>query len=277
MKSCERNYQLKYPTKIIFACGAISTLPGIIKNEKTLFVIGKSSEKNGLRDRLNKILSGSNFIILCGEVGEEAPLESVDKIVDIGRKENANILIGIGGGSVLDATKAAAGIIPTGGQVADYFHGSSKIKSKGITFIAAPTTAGTGTELTENAVLSDKKTLTKKSIRSEHLIPDVAIIDPELTFLCPPTLATNSGMDALVQAIESLVCPESNNPSRALALKSVCLILDNLQKAVAGDNDAKIAVAEGSMLSAMSFSQTGLGAVHGLAHPVGIKFDIPHG
>jgi alcohol dehydrogenase class IV len=162
-------------------------------------------------------------------------------------------------------------------MTADYFHGSAKIARRGLFFVAAPTTAGTGSEVTANAVLSDKKNMAKKSIRGDYLIPDIAIVDPELTFSCPASLAADSGMDAIVQAVESLVSPESNAPSRSLALKAVGLLVSHLECAVAGDRPAKIAVAEGSLLSGMSFSQTGLGAVHGLAHPIGIKYGIPHG
>ncbi len=271
-------YSLIYPRRILFGCGTISELPKLLENRrKVLLITGKSARGNGLQNRLLNMLPEPGIAPLCGIVADEAPIESVDHIVSAGRATGADAVLAVGGGSVIDAAKAAAAIIPGGGMTADYFHGSAKIAGKGLFFVAAPTTAGTGSEVTANAVLSDKKSMTKKSIRGEYLIPDIAIVDPELTFSCPASLAADSGMDAIVQAVESLVSPESNAPSRSLALKAAGLLVSHLERAVAGDRSAKIAVAEGSLLSGMSFSQTGLGAVHGLAHPIGIKYGIPHG
>lgn len=274
----KKNYVLRYPREIIFSCGAISDARKFLSDKSRIILLtGKSAIQTGLQKKLDLLLDGLNFLPLCGVVGDEAPLESVDFIVEKAKSFSANAIFAVGGGSIIDSAKAAAGVLTNGGEISDYFYKNAKIAKKGLFLIAAPTTAGTGAEITENAVLSDQKLLVKKSIRDKNLIPDIAIIDPELTYSCSPSVASDSASDALVQAVESYTSPESNTVSAALALRAIKLLFENIENAVEGQIFAKIAVAEGSLLSAMAFSQTGLGAVHGLAHPVGMKSGLPHG
>ncbi|HRU02263.1 MAG TPA: iron-containing alcohol dehydrogenase, partial [Victivallales bacterium] len=270
-------YNLIYP-QIFFSCASIQKAKEFFKDKSTVILItGKSALKNGLQEKLEKILSDLQYFSLCGIVGEEAPLESVDAIVDFAKKKNADAIFAVGGGSIIDAAKAASVVITNGGKCSDFFFSKRKITKKGLFLIAVPTTAGTGAEITENSVLIEKATMIKKSIRGKELIPDIAIIDPELTFSCPSHISAQSGMDALVQAIESFTSPESNTVSSLLAMKATKILIENLPDAVLGKEDAKISTAEGSLLSGMAFSHTGLGAVHGLAHPIGAKCSLPHG
>jgi alcohol dehydrogenase class IV len=276
-----KKYHLKFPPDIIFGTGAVDKLGDFFSEKRRILVIiGSGAKKNDLDLKLKKILpQESESLFLSGIVGYEAPIEAVDEIIKVGREFQADCVAAVGGGSIIDAAKAAAAIIPLDGNAGQYFSGEKKIRAKGLYFAAVPTTAGTGAEITENAVLSEKKTLLKKSIRGKELIPDLAIVDPALTFSCPPMLTTDSGMDALVQAIESLASPFANSATSALAEKAVSLIFSNLERAFRNGNDAdaRCAMAEGSLLTALSFSQTGLGAVHGLASPVGIKLNVAHG
>jgi alcohol dehydrogenase class IV len=145
--------------------------------------------------------------------------------------------------------------------------------------IALPTTAGSGAEITNNAVLTDPETRVKKSLRSPLMVPAAAVVDAELTLSQPPDLTAWSGLDALTQAIESYLSLTANAASRALARQAVAQLMRHLPAAVHNgqDREVRTAVAEGSLLSAMAFSQGGLGAAHGLAHPLGLGLGLAHG
>jgi len=180
---------------------------------------------------------------------------------------------------VIDAAKAAAAIIPLDGKTCDYFYGRKSIPGKGLFFAALPTTAGTGTEATPNSVLTDPETEIKKSIRHDTMFPDLAIVDPELTYTCPRDLTAHSGLDALTQAIESYISRGANSVSKVLAAKATQLIFNALPLVCADlkNQSARNDMAEGSMITALAFAQSSLGSVHGLGHPLGSKLHVPHG
>ena len=272
-------YNLSFPGKTIFGAGVIEKLPDELPQEaKLLLVAGKHAENSGLTGRIKQVLSAFELIVFCG-VQAEPPLSAVDEIIEIGRENNISAIIAVGGGSVIDAAKAAAAIIPLDGQTADYFYGKKTIPGKGLFFAALPTTAGTGTEATPNSVLTDPETDIKKSIRHDTMFPDLAVVDPELTYSCPRDLTAHSGLDALTQAIESYISRGANTVSKALAAKAAKLIFNALP-AVCSDlqnKDARNDMAEGSMITALAFSQSSLGAVHGIGHPIGSKLHVPHG
>lgn len=167
-------------------------------------------------------------------------------------------VIGWGGGSAIDAAKTAAALMRQEGSVADYFYGRRKIGGKGCFFAALPTTAGTGAEITPNAVLTDPDTGIKQSIRHDTMFADIAIVDPELTWDCPPGVTAASGFDALTQGIESYLSKKANVASEALALKAAADVFTMLLPAVRESVlPARTMVAEGSMLAAMAFAQSG--------------------
>ncbi|OGV40237.1 MAG: hypothetical protein A2X48_20455 [Lentisphaerae bacterium GWF2_49_21] len=209
----------------------------------------------------------------------EPSLASVDELAILGRKERITSVVAIGGGSVIDASKAAAMLIPKDGSCPDYFYGKRKVESKGLFFAALPTTAGTGAEITVNSVLTDPSNKIKKSIRSPFMVPDLAIVDPVLTLNAPPRLTAASGLDAFTQAVESYTSADANFATKALASRAVAIIFNNLLNTYGDGNDIglRTEMAKGSLLSAMAFSQSGLGAVHGIAHPAGALLGIPHG
>ena len=209
----------------------------------------------------------------------EPPLENVDQLIELGRKENVTAVVAVGGGSTIDAAKAAAAIIPFPGTTSEYFNEERKLTAKGLFFAALPTTAGSGAEITKNAVLTDSAGKVKKSIRSPYMVPDLAIVDPLLTISMPPSLTAASGLDALTQAIESYTSSAANAVTRALAKSAVQKIMGSLLRVYQDGNDIvqRGNMAEGSLLSAMAFSQSGLGAVHGLAHPIGSLLGLAHG
>ncbi len=273
------SYSLGYPKSVIFGNGSISQLPGELPPDSTvLLVTGRSAERGSLRNRLMALLHSFNVTQVSG-VSPEPPLEEVDSLVEHGREIGATAVVAVGGGSVIDAAKAAAAIIPAGGRTYDFFSGARELKGKGLLFLAAPTTAGTGADLTANSVLTDPSTKVKKSLRHRGMTPDVSIVDPELTLSCPPALTAASGLDAFIQALESYTSPKGSAPTRQLALAAASKTFRKLPDAFERPDDlaARTEMAEGSLLSAMAFSQTGLGAIHGLAHPLGSLLGVPHG
>jgi len=272
-------YNLSFPGKTIFGNGSIENLADELPNgAKILLVAGKHAEKSGLINRITQILSAFKLVTFCG-VQAEPPLSAVDEIIMLGRANNISAIIAIGGGSVIDAAKAAAAIIPLDGETSDYFYNKKSITGQGLFFAALPTTAGTGTEATPNSVLTDPETEIKKSIRHDNMFPNLAIIDPELTYSCPRDLTAHSGLDALTQAIESYISRDANSVSKALAAKATQLIFNALPIVCADlkNQSARNDMAEGSMITALAFAQSGLGSVHGLGHPIGSKLHVPHG
>jgi len=196
--------------------------------------------------------------------------------------------VGIGGGSALDAAKAIAGLLRVGDSVMDYLEGVGPEKpytGPAVPFIAVPTTAGTGSEATKNAVLSRHgRDGFKKSFRDERLVAQHALVDPDLLIGCPPELIAANGMDALTQLVESWTSLRANPFTDALALSGLEAARDALlpwYENAGGPADiteaARSRMAYASLISGITLAQVGLGAVHGLASPLGAFFPIPHG
>ena len=275
----KESFSLEYPPKIIFGQNSLKELPdNLPAGSRILLVTGKSLRESGRLEEVKKLLSAFTVIHFCG-IPPEPPLSSVDELTALGRKEKATALVAIGGGSVIDAAKAAAMLIPREGTCGEYFYGTRKILDKGLFFAAVPTTAGTGAEITVNSVLTDSATKIKKSVKSPFMVPDLAIVDPVLTLGASSGLTAASGLDAFTQAVESFTSADANSASKALACKAAGIIFHSLPDAYENGNNmnARTEMAKGSLLSAMAFSQSGLGAVHGLAHPAGALLGIPHG
>jgi alcohol dehydrogenase len=205
-----------------------------------------------------------------------------------------DVVVGIGGGSVLDTAKAVAGLLIPGNSVMDHLEGVGPelpYRGPSVPFIAVPTTAGTGSEATKNSVLSTRGPAGfKKSFRDEALVARVAIVDPDLLASCPPELIAGNGMDALTQLLESYLSTRANPFTDALALSGLACIRDGLlpwyQEAVAGRGvagsgsvaaAARERMAYAALCSGICLAQAGLGSVHGLASPLGAQFPIPHG
>jgi alcohol dehydrogenase class IV len=200
----------------------------------------------------------------------------VNQGTQIAVETNCKLVIGVGGGSVMDVAKAIAGMVTNGGKVQDYQAGKEFLNPP-LPLILVPTTSGTGSEITNNAVLKDQKLGIKKSIRG--LWANTALLDPELTLTLPKENTAYSGADALVQAIESLVSKSANFISDFFAKEAIKILGESLPKVVEDLNNIELRekMMLGSLFDALSFSNGKLGAVHGFAHPIGIKFDIPHG
>ena len=222
--------------------------------------------------------SGVETIALDPPVAGEPDLQLVDRARRLRNEAECDLVIGIGGGSVLDVAKATAGLAKERAPVREYFDGRP-VTQAGIPWIAIPTTAGSGAEATPNAVLSDPARSKKVSIRDNHFLARVVIADPRLTVSCPARVTADSGMDALAQAIESFTSLGSNPVTDALAFEGARLILPSLLTACreGGNLEARSQMLLGSLLAGIALANARLGTIHGLAHPIGIRWQIPHG
>ncbi|GAB4305060.1 MAG: iron-containing alcohol dehydrogenase [Promethearchaeota archaeon] len=208
----------------------------------------------------------------------EPTVEAVEAGTKLARESGVRVVVGVGGGSVLDVAKAIAGMLTNPGRVSEYQDGRP-FPNRALPFVAVPTTAGTGSEVSNNAVLIDPERGLKASVRGENLRARLAVVDPLLTYTAPPEVTAHSGMDALTQAIEAYTSRAANFISDAFAELAIPLLAGNLQAAYQdGTNaEARSGMALGSLMSGLAFSNAKLGAVHGFAHPLGARFGIPHG
>ncbi|KPJ62151.1 MAG: hypothetical protein AMS15_04965 [Planctomycetes bacterium DG_23] len=268
--------------RIITGAGSLSSVGEEAKSlgKRALVLTGRRAMKEaGIEKRLLDILSALGVEShLFDRVPPEPDLTVVDEARCLIRKHTCDLVIGLGGGSVIDVAKAAGGLANEEAPAAA-FHQGKKVEKGGLPIIAIPTTSGTGTEVTRNSVIIDKKRRVKKSIRDDALMPRVAIIDPELTLTLPPEVTAYTGMDALTQAIESFTSIHSTPLTDALAFKAFGLLSQSLLQAVKDGKDleARTDMSYGSLLAGMALANARLGAVHGLAHPLGVRYDIAHG
>lgn len=263
------------PAEIHFGRGIRSRLVKALPPGPVLFIAGKHS-RSRIETEVIPLLERREFRLFCG-VSPEPPLEEVEQARELGREIGAVSVVGWGGGSAIDVAKSVAVLLPCPGTVADYFYGRRTIPGKGAFFAALPTTAGTGAELTANAVLRDPATDVKQSLRGGDMLADIALIDPDLVRDCPPSVTAASGFDALTQAVESFLSRKATPVSRLLAGQAAEKLFLHLPRAFEGVPAEFDPVTEGSMLGAAAFGQSGLGAVHGLAHPIGSILHVPHG
>ncbi|MCW9048048.1 MAG: iron-containing alcohol dehydrogenase [Gammaproteobacteria bacterium] len=272
--------------RIIFSRGSVRQLPELclLYGRRVLLVTGARSFKSSLTYTKLKSAFDKNGIQLehCSIPGEPSP-ELVDTIVGEFKDHAIDVVLGIGGGSALDAAKAIAGLLKIDHSVMDFLEGVGPeltYKGPAVPFIAVPTTAGTGSEATKNAVLSVQgENGFKKSFRDDKLVAEYAVIDPELLNTCPKNIIAANGMDALTQLIESYVSTASNVMTDALALSGIKAVRDSLLALYNHEvtDEAQDKMAYASLLSGICLAQTGLGSVHGLASPLGAFYPIPHG
>ena len=272
-------YNLRTVPQIWFGNGAVEQIGSVLPADvRVLIVSGRSAERNGTVARLKALAAPRAVECFC-QVDPEPSIQQVDVIRKVFRDFNASAVVAVGGGSALDVGKAVAAAAFTDIPTAEFFYNRAKLPPQGCFMAALPTTAGTGAEVTPNGVFTDLETNIKQSIRGGSILPAAALVDPELTLHCPASVTAASGMDALTQGIESYISRNSNNASRALAMQSVKLIANALPEVWAKPDDSgfRSDMSEGTMLGAVAFASSGLGAVHGLAHPLGAKLHLPHG
>jgi alcohol dehydrogenase len=270
-----------------FGAGRIAELPeaALPFGRRALLVTGASSlAASGRLERIREGLRKAGMDVLTVSVEGEPTAAFVDGTCADLRGAGIQVVIGAGGGSVIDAAKAISAMLPHRNSVSDHLEdvGSGAPHSGVKTpFVAVPTTSGTGGEMTKNAVLSKVgPDGYKKSIRHDAFIPDAVIVDPELMLSCPPAVTAACGMDAFTQLLEPYLSPAANPVVDALAWSGLERIAAHLLPACgdgAGDVEVRAGMAYASMLSGIALANAGLGIVHGLASPLGGWFPIPHG
>ena len=268
--------------RILFGLGAVEkTGPEaqLLKGKKVLIITDTGVIQAGLLQGIEKSLqsAGLPFVIFDG-VEPDPRIEVVEKSVEKAKKEGIDLIIGFGGGSSLDIAKVTSIMITNPGKIDSYF-GIDLVPNPGVPVILIPTTAGTGSEVTPIAILSDTKEKLKKGIVSAYLFPEVAIVDPKLTIGLPPSVTAFTGMDALTHAIEAYYSINATDLSDLLAVRAMELLSKNIRMAFAhGDNLlARSNVMEGSLLAGIAFANAGVGAVHAFAYPLGGEFHLAHG
>jgi alcohol dehydrogenase class IV len=270
------------PNLLIMGTGSIAKIGEEAKklgSSKVLIVTDKIILNTGVLDKITKPLNdiGISFDI-NDEIIPEPPFEMLEEITEKIKDKGYDLLIGIGGGSVLDSTKMLAIMLKNDIDVRKMV-GTNNVPARGLPFILAPTTSGTGSEVTYNAIFTDNKNQVKQGIVSPYLLPDVAIVDAELTMTMPASVTAATGMDALVHAVESYTALRMDELNNGIALQAIKLISRSLRKAVYNGNDLKARedMSMGSLLAGISLANAGVGAVHALAYPLGGKFKVPHG
>jgi len=272
--------------RIEFGRGSLDRLPALAGGfgKRLLIITGaRSFLQSPAAERLFAGLRAEGCSWELLSVVQEPSPELIDDTVARLRHTAPDVVVGIGGGSVLDAAKAIAGLLRPGNSVMDHLEGvgpERPYRGPATSFLAVPTTAGTGSEATRNAVLSRLGADGfKKSFRADALMAEYAVIDPDLLAGCPPALIAANGMDALTQLLEAYVSARANPVSDALALAGLEAARDGLPAWYHGSDPAQGSerMALAALLSGISLAQAGLGSVHGLAQPLGSLFPIPHG
>lgn len=270
---------------IFFGGGKINELPGLISNygKSVLLVTGARSFMDSRpASRLLDLLGSSGITFHHVPVHNEPSPETVDETVLKFRGREINAVVSIGGGSVIDAGKAISAMLDKNGSVREYLEvvGNKDHPGTKVPFIAVPTTSGTGSEATKNAVISQVgKDGFKRSLRHDNLVPDVAIVDPELTLSCPQEITAAAGMDCFTQLTEAYLSTKANAYTDALALEGIRAINRSLLRSFthADDIEARSDMSFAALTSGICLANAGLGAVHGLAGTIGAIYDIPHG
>ncbi|MGH3192366.1 MAG: iron-containing alcohol dehydrogenase [Streptosporangiaceae bacterium] len=271
-------FEFATANRMLFGPGRAAELPGVLAGlgTRVLVCTGKDPARHAA------LLAGLGMPAEVFPVAAEPTVELARAGVGAARQHGADVVVAIGGGSVIDAGKAVAVLLGNGGDALDYLEviGSGlPITRPAAPCVAVPTTAGTGAEVTANAVLAAPAHRLKASLRSPLMIPRVALVDPELTVSCPPQVTAASGLDALTQCLEPFVSVRANPLTDGLAREGLRRAAAGLRAAYAdgGDLAARADMAVCALLGGMALANAKLGAVHGLAGVIGGTADVPHG
>ena len=274
-------FEFATATRVVFGAGVLREIGPVAKQlgRSALVVSGRDTRR---AEPLVALLREQGVGAVAFSVPGEPEVETVRRGVGLARQEKCDLVISFGGGSALDAGKAIAAMLATKGELLDYLEviGRGKALAKpSAPFVAIPTTAGTGSEVTRNAVLASPDHGVKVSLRSPFMLPRIALVDPELTYGLPPAITASTGLDALTQLIEPYVCSRTNPITDALCVEGIRRAARSLR--VAFENGRNAAAREdmavASLFGGLALANAGLGAAHGLVGPIGGRFTAAHG
>ncbi|MBN2430265.1 MAG: iron-containing alcohol dehydrogenase [Acidobacteria bacterium] len=282
------DFRFAHTPRILFGAGTFARLPEVLAGfgRSALIVTGsRSLAESGRLSEFLLALSERGVAAATVAVQGEPSTELVDQIVTGHGQPLPDVVAAIGGGSVLDTGKAVSAMLPSGESVTDYLEGVGHGRphpGRKVPLVAVPTTAGTGSEATKNAVISrvGRDGGFKKSLRHDRFVPDVALVDPELAMSCPPHITAACGLDAFTQLLESYVSTAASPLTDALAWSGLARLKDSLIPALREGRrnlPSRAGMAYAALLSGITLTNAGLGVVHGLASPLGAAFPIPHG
>ena len=276
------NFETHLPTQVVFGPGKRQEIAKLAAGwgQCGLVVGGRNAQRN---EWLERQLAGAGFQLCRVQIKEEPTVAAIEAALRLAHEAKADFIIGVGGGSVIDAAKAIAGLMTNHGSVTDYLEVVGKglpLTNPAKPWLAVPTTSGTGAEVTKNSVISVPERQVKVSLRSPYLFARAAVVDPELTLELPPMMTATTGLDALTQLLEAYVCSRANPFTDALcamglprAARALPLVVEDGRNLAARTEMSLV-----SWWSGIALSQAGLGAVHGFAGPIGGQFPAaPHG
>ena len=270
------------PNRILFGIDAVKGVAAEVKQlggRKVLIVTDPGVVEAGLVEAITAPLDSDGIpFSLYDHVEPEPPARVVEQCTQYLKDENCDLIIGVGGGSSLDVAKGASIMATNEGSLLSLC-GVDLVPKRGLPKILIPTTAGTGSEVTRVFVITDEASNLKKAAYSIYALSDVAIVDPMMTLSMPPKVTADTGIDALVHAIETYVSVTATPFSDILAIEAIALIAENITMAFAkGENvEARYNMSLAATISGLAFSSGGLGAVHALSNPLGIEYHLPHG
>ena len=273
---------LKSPNLILAGFGALDKMGDearTLEAKKALLVTDNGIVASGVSAKVEKVLTDQKIAVdVFDQVIPDPDIACCEKCIDRAKAGQYDLIVGVGGGSAMDIASVTSTLCTNPGSVYDYF-GVNLLKKQGIPTFLVATTAGTGAEVTPNAILTDTAAKLKKGIVSPYILPRAAVVDPELTLSMPPRVTSFTGMDALTNAIESYTSMNATPLTDLYAREAIRLIGRSLRTAVArGDRrDARYDMSIGSLYAGISLANAGVGAVHALAYPLGGQFNVPHG
>lgn len=272
--------EFKTAGKLITGLGAIKALTDEMKRlgiNNCAVITDKGVSSSGLLDQILTLIP-SKPLLIVDDIPPEPEVDVIERKLCLLREKQIDGIIALGGGSAIDSAKVLASTYDYTGPLVDLF-GENTLTQRNLPLIVIPTTAGTGSEVTNIAILSDPKAQMKKGIVSHCLLPDVAIVAPEMTKTCPASITAASGIDAFVHALEAYISVNASPITDALAEKALKLIFNSLVHAYNnGENlSAREDMATGSLMAGLAFGNAGVGAVHALAYPLGGRFHLSHG
>lgn len=275
-----RSVLFQNPTRVVFGSGSVSRLGTIVREEiqskNPFLVTDRGIEEAGISQKVTSQMPG---IPVYNEIEQNPKHLTVDKGGDMVRESRPDLIVGLGGGSVLDAAKAIALLATNPGSIEDY-EGKAKYKNPPLPVVAVPTTCGTASEVTWVSVITHTERRFKMSIKGPGMFPAVALLDPDLLMTLPSALVASTGMDALTHAIEAYTVKAATFMTDIFARESLFYIFSSIEAAykdIKANSEAREKLMKGSMLAGLAFGNSDVGSVHCLAESIGALYDIAHG